>query len=86
MELYNDQLNAQVFKFILFICLLLPYMLRAFFYPIFRGKRTTSAVVQVSWVWCQRLGADTLPLNHCRSCTPASEDELKETPKHGRQK
>jgi hypothetical protein len=28
MKLYNDQLNAHVFKFILFICLLLPYMFR----------------------------------------------------------
>jgi hypothetical protein len=25
-------------------------------------------------------------LNHCRSCTPASEDGLKESPKHVRQK
>jgi hypothetical protein len=25
-------------------------------------------------------------LNHCRNCTPASEDGLKETPKHVRQK
>jgi hypothetical protein len=25
-------------------------------------------------------------LNHCRSCTPASEDGLKEGPKHVRQK
>jgi hypothetical protein len=25
-------------------------------------------------------------LNHCRSCTPAPEDEVKESPKHVRQK
>jgi hypothetical protein len=41
------------FKFILCIYLLLPYMFRAFFQPILRGKRTTSAVVPVSWIWCQ---------------------------------
>jgi hypothetical protein len=29
--LYNDQLNAHVFKFILFFHLILPYMFRAFF-------------------------------------------------------
>jgi hypothetical protein len=47
-----DQRNAQAFN--LCIYLLLPYMFRAFFQPIFRGRCTTSAVVQVSWVWCQR--------------------------------
>jgi hypothetical protein len=52
MKLCNDQRNAQCFN--LFIYLLLPYMFRAFYYPIFRGRCTTSAVVQVSWVWCQR--------------------------------
>jgi hypothetical protein len=31
MKLYNDQLNAQVCKFILFIYLFLPYISRAFF-------------------------------------------------------
>jgi hypothetical protein len=31
LKLYDDQLNAQVFKFILFIYLLLPYMFRAYF-------------------------------------------------------
>jgi hypothetical protein len=50
-KLYNDQRNAQVFN--LFIYLILPYMIRAFFYPIFRGRCTISAVVQV--------GADTIP-------------------------
>jgi hypothetical protein len=37
------------------------------------------------WVWCQRPRALTpYPgnLNHCRNCTPASEDGLKESPKH----
>jgi hypothetical protein len=59
MKLYNDQRNAQVFN--LFIYLLLPYMFRAFFKPIFRGRCTNLAVVQVSWVWCQNPGADTIP-------------------------
>jgi hypothetical protein len=31
MKLYNDQLNAQVYKFILFIYLLLPNVIRACF-------------------------------------------------------
>jgi hypothetical protein len=57
MKLYNDQRNAQVFN--LFIYLLLPYMFRAFFKPIFRGRCINSAVVQVSWVWCHRPGADS---------------------------
>jgi hypothetical protein len=54
-KLYNNQRNAQFFN--LFIYLLLPYFLRAFF----RGRCTISAVVQVSWVWYQRPGADTIP-------------------------
>jgi hypothetical protein len=58
MKLYNHQRNAQGFN--LFIYLLLPYMFRSYIRPIFRGKCTTSAVVQVSWVWCQRPGADTI--------------------------
>jgi hypothetical protein len=32
-------------------------MFRAFF----RGRCATSAVVQISWVWCQCPGADTIP-------------------------
>jgi hypothetical protein len=57
-NLYNDQRNAQVFN--VFINLLLPYMFRAFVYPIFRGRCTVSAVVQVCWVWCQLPGADAI--------------------------
>jgi hypothetical protein len=38
---YNGQHNAQVFY--LFINLPMPYILRAFFYPIFRGGCTISA-------------------------------------------
>jgi hypothetical protein len=52
----NDQRNAQVFN--LFIYLLLPYMSRAFFKLIFRGRCINSAVVLVSWAWCQRPGQD----------------------------
>jgi hypothetical protein len=52
MKLYNDQRNAQGFN--LFICLLLPYMFRALFKPIFRGRCTNSAVIQVSWGGCER--------------------------------
>jgi hypothetical protein len=59
MKMYNDQRNAQVFN--LFIYLLQPYMFRAFFEPIFRGRCTISAVVQVSWLWFQRASADTIP-------------------------
>jgi hypothetical protein len=62
LKLYNDQRNAQFFN--LFIYLLLPYMFRVFYYPNFWGRCTTSAVVQVSWVWCQRPGADTIPRKH----------------------
>jgi hypothetical protein len=39
----NDHRNAQVFH--LFLYLILPYMFRTFFYPIFRGRCTNSAVV-----------------------------------------
>jgi hypothetical protein len=63
MKLYNDQRNAQVFS--LFTYLLLTYMFQAFFYPIFRDRCTTLAVVQVCWVWCQRLGSDTIHVGHC---------------------
>jgi hypothetical protein len=52
MKLYNYQHNAQVFN--LFVYLLLSYMFRAFFHPIFRGRCTTSAVVQAPWVGCHR--------------------------------
>jgi hypothetical protein len=58
MKLYNDQRNAQVFN--LFIYFLLPNVFWAFFQPIFRGRCTNSAVIQVFWVWCQRPGADII--------------------------
>jgi hypothetical protein len=59
MKLYNDQRNAQVLN--LFIYLLPPYMFRDVFKPIFKDRCTTSAVVQISWLWCQRQCADTIP-------------------------
>jgi hypothetical protein len=34
----------------IYFCL---HMFRAFFKPIFKGRCTNSAVVQVCWVWCQ---------------------------------
>jgi hypothetical protein len=43
-KLYNDHRNAQVFN--LSINLILPYMFRAFFQPIFRGRCTTSAWIK----------------------------------------
>jgi hypothetical protein len=45
MKLYNRQRNAQGFN--LFINLLLPYMFRAFFHPIYKSRRTTSTAVEV---------------------------------------
>jgi hypothetical protein len=86
-KLYNDQRNAQVFN--LFIYLLLPYMFQAFFKPFF--KRHCVQIRQ--WfkspgygVSARALTPYPADLNHCRSCTPASEDGLKESPKHVRQK
>jgi hypothetical protein len=83
MILYKDQRNAQVFN--LLIHLFLPYMFRAFFEPFFRGRCTTS-------VWFKSRprrpgpGADTIPrrLEPRRSCTPVSEDGIKDSSKHVR--
>jgi hypothetical protein len=44
--------------------------------PIFEGEMFSDKVFCFEWPH----------LNHCRSCTPASEDGLKESPKHVRQK
>jgi hypothetical protein len=52
----NVQRNEQAFN--LFIYLLLSYMSRAFFKLIFRVRCINSAVVLVSWAWCQRPGQD----------------------------
>jgi hypothetical protein len=57
--------------FNLFMYLLLPYMFRAFLKPIFRGRALTPYPGD---------------FNHCRSCTAASEDGLKVSPKHVGQK
>jgi hypothetical protein len=80
MKLYNDQRNAHVFN--IFIYLLMPYMFRAFFKPIFRGRRTLLAVVLISWALKPYPG----DLNHYQICTSPSEYGLKEIPKHVRQK
>jgi hypothetical protein len=72
MKIYNDQRNAHVFN--LFIYLVLPYMFRAFFSPTVYG------------VSARALTPYPGDLNRCRSCTPASENGLKESPKHVRQK
>jgi hypothetical protein len=86
MKLYNDQRNAQVLN--LFIYLLLPYMFRASFSP------SSETDVQLrQWFKSPGYGVSArvltpypADLNHCRSCTPASEDGLKERPNHVRQK
>jgi hypothetical protein len=52
-----------MYKFsIYFICLFTSALnVSGFFQPIFIDRCTTSAVVQVSWVWCHGPGADTIP-------------------------
>jgi hypothetical protein len=86
MKLYNDHCNAQVFNLIIY--LLLSYMFRAFFYP---SSETGVQLLQ----WFKSLGYGVSvrvrtpypgDLNHCRSCTPASEYGLTEIQKHVRQK
>jgi hypothetical protein len=81
MKLYNDKLNAQVFKFNLFIYLLLPYMFWAFFSPF------SEAGIQLRrWFKSPGYGISTRALTpypgdlkHCRSCASASVDGLKES-------
>jgi hypothetical protein len=76
MKLYNDQRNAQVFN--LFIYLLLPYMFRGFLLAhLQRQVYNFGAGSSVLG-----MGSASEDLNHCRSCTPASEDVLKESLKH----
>jgi hypothetical protein len=91
LNLYNDQRKPQVFY--LFINLLLPYMFRVFFHPIFRGWFTTSVWfnspgygVSVRVILARALTPYPGDLSHYRNCTPVSEDGLKESPKHVRQK
>jgi hypothetical protein len=85
MKLYNDQRNAQVFN--LFFYLYISYMFRAFLLAHIE-KQVYNFHSGSSLLGIQRPGADTIPidLNHCRSCKPATEDGLKESPKQVRQK
>jgi hypothetical protein len=72
-KLYNDQRNAQVFNF-----------LSVYFYLICFGLSFTTS----AWLKSPGPGADTIPkgLEPRRNYTPASEDGLKESPKHVTQK
>jgi hypothetical protein len=86
MKLYNDQRNAQVLNF--FVHLLQPYMFQSIFYP-----SSEEGVQCRQWFKSPGYGVSARALtpypgdlNHCRKCTPASEDGLKESPKHVRQK
>jgi hypothetical protein len=76
MKLYNDQRNAHVFNCLsIYFC---PTRFGLSFSP------SSGAGVQFR----QWLGAGTITgdLNYCRNYTPASDDGLKESPKHVRQK
>jgi hypothetical protein len=82
-KLYNDQRNPQVFN--LFIYLLIPFGLSL--------RPSSEAGVQLrQWfnpgygVSARALTPYPGDLNHCQSCTSASEDGLKERPKHVRRK
>jgi hypothetical protein len=80
--LYNNQRNAHVFT--LFIYLLLLTCFGIYFRP------SSEAGVQfqqcfkspVYGISTRVLTQYPRDLNHCRNCTPASEDGLKESPKH----
>jgi hypothetical protein len=79
MKMHNDLRNAQVFN--VFIYLLPPYMFRISF------SAYSEAGVQLrQWFKSPEYGVRAralIPypgdLNHCRICTPASEDGLKES-------
>jgi hypothetical protein len=77
MKLYNDQSNAKVLN--LFIYLLLPYMFRDFFKPIFRaGDQRRPGFKSAGYGDRARVLTPYPPdLNHCRSCTPALKMGLK---------
>jgi hypothetical protein len=80
-KLYNDQRNAQVLIY-----------LSIYFYLTCFGvsfSPSSEAGVQLRQLFRSSgygVSARAFDLNHCRSCTPASEDELKESLKHLRQK
>jgi hypothetical protein len=84
MKFYHNQRNAQTFH--LFPYLLLPYMFRAFFKPIFK-KHCLLGVMSASGPG--GTDADTLPrrLEPLPNLYPVPlEDGLKERPKQVRQK
>jgi hypothetical protein len=77
MKLYNNQRNAHVFN--LFIYLLL--------------STSEAGLQRRQWFKSPGYGVSARELtpyagnlNNCQSCTPASEDGLKEIPKHIRKK
>jgi hypothetical protein len=87
-KLYNDQINAQVFNLFyasIYICL-------TFFGLSFNPS--SEAGVQLRQLFkspgygvsARALTTNPRDLSNCRSCTPVSEDGLKESPKHVRQK
>jgi hypothetical protein len=88
MKLYNDQPNAQVFNlFYLSIFFCLTCFGRSF------SPSSEAGVQRRQWFKSAEYGVRARALtpypgvlNHCRICTPASEDGLKERPKHVRQK
>jgi hypothetical protein len=79
MKLYNDQRNAQVFNLSIHFCL------TSFGLSL---SPSSEAGLQIRQ-WFKSPGYDvSIPrrLEPRRICTPASEDDLKESPKHVRQK
>jgi hypothetical protein len=85
MKLYNDHCNTQVFNLSFYFCLT---CFRLSFSP------SSEAGVQF-WQWFKSpgYGVSTMALtpfpgdlNLVQNCTPVSEDGLKESPKHVRQK
>jgi hypothetical protein len=86
MKLYIYQRNAQVFHFLsIYFCLT--------FFGLSFSPSSEAGVQFRQWfkslgygVGSRALAPYPGDLNHCRNYTPASEDELKENPKHVRQK
>jgi hypothetical protein len=77
MKLYNDQRNAQVFNLSIYFC-------RTFF-GLSVSPSSEAGVQLRQWFKSAGYGVSAR-LNHCRICTPASEDGRKESPKYVRQK
>jgi hypothetical protein len=83
MKLYNDQLNAQVFNL---FYLSIYFCLTCFEISFTPSSEACIQLRQYSSIIARALTPYSGDLNHCRSCTPASEDGLKESPKHVGQK